>query len=303
MSHEFKSLDAILDEIRQNHQQEEYFIYGHTLKNKHLKKLIKAMEQSSFEKFSLIACRIDASADIFLEFLHAIGRDLTELSLNSCVIMHDVLYCTLIDWVNKNDKIQSLDLGSMGLHPTHIEYLMEALCYHPSLRTLILFNNLISPNASQIALMLSKNSCLTSLALNNTELTLNALAQLVEGLLKNQTLKSLNIGINKLNKFSMPFLLKIINKSNLSHLDLTGNRLDIKEINTLADALNDNLSITSIRLERNKLHTDKENVDEITNKLQKIVERNIVLANQLEDNDFRCELKSTPSPIRSGKNC
>ena len=193
--------------------------------------------------------------------------------------------------LEKNNTIRSLDIGYNILGEAGGKSIIEAMCINTTLTSLNLeFNNLDSKIGDAIANMINKNTTIEKLNLASnwlgvivsiiadalrvnktiTELNLNSnnllgdgVQEISDALLMNTTIITLDLSSNRIGEKGALAIAKLVRMNKtittliLSNNFLRRNSLDketgIKEI---ADALNENKTITELDLEHNKIGID-----------------------------------------------
>jgi Ran GTPase-activating protein (RanGAP) involved in mRNA processing and transport len=193
--------------------------------------------------------------------------------------------------LEKNNTIRSLDIGYNILGEAGGKSIIEAICINTTLTSLNLeFNNLDSKTGDAIANMINKNTTIEKLNLASnwlgvivsiiadalrvnktiTELNLNSnnllgdgVQEISDALLMNTTIITLDLSSNRIGEKGALAIAKLVRMNKtittliLSNNFLRRNSLDketgIKEI---ADALNENKTITELDLEHNKIGID-----------------------------------------------
>jgi hypothetical protein len=152
---------------------------------------------------------------------------------------------TLRDIANNN--IYSLILEKHIFSPNDCVRVFKTVSSNTSLTGLTIRGCKI--DIDTLAIMLSNNNSLTSLALCHIGLTVNDIYTLAKSLSINTNLKMLCIN-EKINKEPLKELTKALETNNsITYLDLSGCNIDDTDITLITDMLSKNTSITSLNLD------------------------------------------------------
>ncbi|WP_454780356.1 hypothetical protein [Legionella sp. WA2022007384] len=198
------------------------------------------------------------------------SKSLKKLNLSMNTFGHyDLDYLT--DGLNKNKNLTGLNLSSCGLDastPGRLQYLAKVLGKHPSLTDLDLSSNGFGPTQYPIATEIIKNSSsIKSLNVTANSMGDEGLRHLAAGIPSNKSLTTLVLRRNQISNTGLKYLSEALPHNNtLVHLDLIEN--DFNSVQDLCDSLQNNISITSVDFDREKI-SDNSAVE-----LEKLLQRN-----------------------------
>ena len=173
--------------------------------------------------------------------------DIVDISLDSkCVsILSEIL--------KTNKTIKTLVLWSSSL-TGGIKQVSDSLFNNKTLEEFVLYNvtDITDEDITHLSTMLSSNTALKKLSLPYCNITDNGVQYICEGLTKNQTLISLNIGHNRqITSVSTSTIADLIQTTtSLTELYLYNTSLNNNDIKTICTSLNKNTTIRELRLSR-----------------------------------------------------
>ena len=175
----------------------------------------------------------------------------------------------LVDILNTNATITTLDIGSNQFGDEGATALAEAVKINTTLTTLnISGNNIRNDGAIVLAAVLKENNTLTKLDISRNYIGDPGAKALAEALKVNQTLTELYISNNSIGDFGAKDLAEALqtNKT-LKSLGINNNYIGYTGKKALAEALKSNITLTSLNISGNLLiHNDT-----VKNQLQKNV--------------------------------
>ena len=152
-----------------------------------------------------------------------------------------------------NKTIKRLELYSSSL-TGGIKQVSDSLFNNKTLEQLVLLHvtDITDEDITHLSTMLSSNTTLKKLKLFNCNITDNGVRYICEGLTKNQTLTTLNIGDNRLiTSVSTSTIADLIQTTiSLTRLDLDYTSLNNDDIKTICTSLNKNTTIRELYLSR-----------------------------------------------------
>ena len=159
----------------------------------------------------------------------------------------------LSEILKTNKTIKILLLVSSSL-TGGIKQVSDSLFNNKTLEQLELYNitDITDENMPHLSTMLSSNTTLKVLYLINCNITDNGVRYICEGLTKNQTLTTLDIGGNRqITSVSTSTIADLIQTStSLTRLDLYNTSLNNDDIKTICTSLNKNTTIRKLYLSR-----------------------------------------------------
>ncbi|OEH48028.1 hypothetical protein lpari_00965 [Legionella parisiensis] len=208
--------------------------------------------------------------DIGLSQLLIESESLKKLNLRMNAFgSYDLDYLT--DGLKKNKNLVNLNLSSCTLDtsaPGRLESLAKVLSIHPSLTFLDLSSNGLDSEKYPIATEIIKNSSsIKSLNVTANYMGDEGLRNLATALQSNSSLTTLVLRKNQISNGGLAHLSQALqHNKTLVHLDLSEN--DVNSVHDLCDCLQNNISITSIDLDREKIS------DGSAAELEKLLKRN-----------------------------
>ena len=152
---------------------------------------------------------------------------------------------------NKTIKILELFFSSLT---GGIKQVSDSLFNNKTLEELVLSHvtDITDEDITHLSTMLSSNTTLKELYLNDCNITDNGVRYICEGLTKNQTLTMLNIGGNRqITSVSTSTIADLIQTTkSLTTLDLYNTSLNNDDIKTICTSLNKNTTIRELYLSR-----------------------------------------------------
>ena len=173
--------------------------------------------------------------------------DIWDTSLDSkCVsILSEIL--------KTNKTIKTLWLLSSSF-TGGIKQVSDSLFHNETLEKLELYNvtGITDEDMTHLSTMLATNTTLKELRLSYCNITDNGVRYICQGLTKNQTLTTLNIGYNRqITSVSTSTIADLIQTTtSLTRLDLYKTSLNIDDIKTICASLNKNTTIRELWLSR-----------------------------------------------------
>ena len=135
-----------------------------------------------------------------------------------------------------------------------IKQVSDSLCNNETLEQLVLSNvtGITDEDMTHLSTILATNTTLKELCLSNCNITDNGVRYICEGLTKNHTLTTLNIGRNRqISSVSTRTIVDLIQTTtSLTRLDLYDTSLNNDDINTICTPLNNNTTIRILCLSR-----------------------------------------------------
>lgn len=165
---------------------------------------------------SSVACR-------YLNDLLLRNKTITDLSLSGCGIGADGAK-KLYDAISESATLKTLDLSSCDIGNEGFEHIASALSNNQDLESVNLSGNHLDETCSEnLQNLLSYSKGLAHLDLSwNSLYNEKTWKALVDGLKKNETLRSLNLSWNALREECVPHLYKLLSRSrNIEMLDLS----------------------------------------------------------------------------------
>ena len=157
----------------------------------------------------------------------------------------------LSEILKTNKTIKTLQLDSSSL-TSGIKQVSDSLFNNKTLEQLWLSNvtDITDEDITYLSTMLSSNTTLKELCLYNCNITDNGVRYICEGLTKNQTLTTLNIGGNhQITSVSTSTIADLIQTTiSLTRLDLDNTSLNNDDIKTICTSLNKNTTIRKLYL-------------------------------------------------------
>ena len=163
--------------------------------------------------------------------------------------------CVLIlsEILKTNKTIKILELSSSSL-TGGIKQVSDSLFNNKTLEKLWLSDvtGITDEDITHLSTMLSSNTTLKELYLSNCNITDNGVRYICEGLTKNQTLTSLNIGRNhQITSVSTSTIADLIQTTkSLTELYLYNTSLNNDDIKTICTSINKNTTIRKLHLSR-----------------------------------------------------
>ena len=159
----------------------------------------------------------------------------------------------LSEILKTNKTIKRLVLDSSSL-TGGIKQVSDSLCNNETLEQLWLSNvtGITDEDMTHLYTMLATNTTLKELELSNCNITGNVVRYICEGLTKNQTLTTLNIGYNRqITSVSTRTIADLIQRTtSLIRLDLHYTSLNNDDIKTICTSLTKNTTIRTLYLSR-----------------------------------------------------
>ncbi|XP_072745692.1 uncharacterized protein [Anoplolepis gracilipes] len=180
---------------------------------------------------------------------------ITSLSLSGCQIGANGV-SRLCDAISTNATLKTLDLSSCHIGNEGFEYIAPALSDNQGLESVNLSDNRLDETCSEnLQDLLSHSETLTHLDLSRNFLySTETWKALVDELKKNETLHSLNLTWNGLDKECVPHLSKLLSQSqNIEKLDLSWNNFTENDAVSIAAALSKNSTLQELHLGNNPL--------------------------------------------------
>ena len=163
--------------------------------------------------------------------------------------------CVLIlsEILKTNKTIKTLELYSSSLTGV-IKQVSDSLCNNETLEELVLYDvtGITDEDMTHLSTILATNTTLKVLWLLNCNITDNGVRYICEGLTKNQTLTTLNIGYNhQITSVSTSTIADLIQTTtSLTTLYLHNTSLNNDDIKTICTSLNKNTTIRKLWLSR-----------------------------------------------------
>ncbi|KYM82782.1 hypothetical protein ALC53_06787, partial [Atta colombica] len=198
-------------------------------------------------KLSAIACR-------YLNDLLLKNNTIIDLSLSGCRIGTNGAE-KLYDAISENTSLKMLDLSRCDIGNEGFEYIASALSNNQDLESVDLSDNHLDKACSQSLQNLLLYSSLTHLNLSwNSLYDAKLWKALVDGLKKNETLRSLNLSWNALEERCVPHLYNLLLRSqNIEKLNLSWNRFTENDAEIIAQGLSKNNTLQELQLGNNPL--------------------------------------------------
>ena len=159
----------------------------------------------------------------------------------------------LSEILKTNKTIKTLQLDSSSL-TGGIKQVSDSLCNNETLEELLLWNvtDITDEDMTHLSTMLATNTTLKLLHLPNCNITDNGVRYICEGLTKNQTLTTLDIGDNRqITSVSTSTIADLIQTTtSLTELRLDYTSLNNDDIKTICTSLNNNTTIRKLYLSR-----------------------------------------------------
>ena len=159
----------------------------------------------------------------------------------------------LSEILKTNKTIKRLQLVSSSL-TGGIKQVSDSLFNNKTLEQLVLWNvtDITDEDITHLSTMLSSNTTLKGLYLNNCNITDNGVRYICEGLTKNQTLTTLSISRNpQITSVSTSTIADLIQTAtSLTELRLYYTSLNNDDIKTICTSLNKNTTIRKLNLSR-----------------------------------------------------
>ena len=160
---------------------------------------------------------------------------------------------TLSEILKTNKTIKRLVLFSSSL-TGGIKQVSDSLCFNETLEQLVLYNvtGITDEDMTHLSTILATNTTLKGLYLINCNITDNGVQYICEGLTKNQTLTTLNIGRNhQITSVSTSTIADLIQTTtSLTTLCLYDTSLNNDDIKTICTSLTKNTTIRELWLSR-----------------------------------------------------
>ena len=157
----------------------------------------------------------------------------------------------LSEILKTNKTIKILLLWSSSL-TGGIKQVSDSLFNNKTLEQLLLsyVTDITDEDITHLSTMLSSNTTLKEVSLYNCNITDNGVRYICEGLTKNQTLTTLNIGCNhQITSVSTSTIVDLIQTTtSLTRLDLNNTSLNNDDIKTICTSLNKNTTIRKLYL-------------------------------------------------------
>ena len=199
--------------------------------------------------------------------------EILRLSFNP---LYDRIGQSLGEALEINTKLRELFLDDVKLADEGVSLLAKALKKNSSLTLLSLsHNNIQDQGAGDLGLMLAFNTGLKDLNLAHNKITLVGVDFLFFDLSKNKSLSKLNLEFNKLENRDEGF--SRLQDVSLKELNIGGNNLSVKALESLASALGKNTSLQILSLTHSGLNDDN---------FDKVIELVLLSENNLKSLDL-----------------
>ncbi|KAL0102685.1 hypothetical protein PUN28_018180 [Cardiocondyla obscurior] len=223
-----------------------------------MKALCDTLANNTFvQKLDLKDNKLTPYSCKYLNDLLLVNNTITDLSLSGCRIGVRGAK-KLYNAISENTTLKTLDLSRCNLGNEGFEHIASALSINQNLESVNLTDNCLEKICSKNVRDLLTYSCLTHLNLSwNSLYDVDTWKGLVDGFNKNETLRSLNLSWNALDKQCLPHLCKLLSSSkNIEKLDLSWNRFTESDAGIIAKALSKNSSLQELYLGNNPLKAE-----------------------------------------------
>lgn len=165
------------------------------------------------------------------EFWFLISSKILGINLDKCLFSEKNARAVFASGIHENIKF--IEFREVRIGQGFFKKLMEA-CENVEMLILSNFDFKSDIYGDDLIKFLENNKSLRSLTLSKLDLSLNFLNRISNALKNNRTLSELNLLENKLDKFHMPFLTKIMHISAIAFFDVTQNKFTEKSTAQLA---------------------------------------------------------------------
>ncbi|KAG5322778.1 LR74B protein, partial [Pseudoatta argentina] len=227
--------------------------YG--LKSPIMKAICEALVDNTLvRKLDFKDSKLSANACRYLNDLLLKNNTIIDLLLSGCRIGTNAAK-NLYDAISENTILKVLDLSRCDIGNEGFGYIAFALSNNQDLESLDLSDNHLDEMCSKSLYNLLSQSKLTHLNLSwNSLHDAKVWKALVDGLRKNETLRSLNLSWNALGEECVPHLYNLLSRSrNIEKLNLSWNKFNGEHAEIIAEGISKNNTLQELQLGNNPL--------------------------------------------------
>ncbi|STY29508.1 Gala protein type 1, 3 or 4 [Legionella wadsworthii] len=235
-------------------------------------------KKKSLQELEIMDCNLQVESGL-LKLLSE-NQSLKKLHLGLNYLDKGIDY--LVDGLRQNTSLTSLNVMSCGLDLCDPYLLAEAISQHPSLTHLDLSYNGLNPIENPLPTLILDNSSIRSLNLSRNGIEDEGIRYISSSIKNNQSLNTLILNGNHITDKGVGHLSEALQQNNtLVHLDITEN--DITSVRILTEQLQNNITITSIDCDQEKISDGSwPALDELLKRNQQIKGSYLVLLNEAE---------------------